>query len=112
MQKILLQTKNIVILILLFAVLPQVFVNGFFAYLYNFSDIETINKLKQTHDVYYKTCINSAYVSLGITYTIAHYLIKPKKLNLWLKWILISIIYFVLFQLLIFAVIYVSGLFL
>ena len=40
MQKILSQTKNIVILILLFAVIPAVFVKGFFAYLYYFSDAE------------------------------------------------------------------------
>jgi len=111
MQKILSQTKNIVILILLFAVIPAVFVKGFFAYLYHFSDAEMLKMFNQTQDVYYKICINSAYISFGITYILINVVNKIKNLRLWGKLIFIPIIYFVLFQLLIFVIIFMLGLF-
>ena len=111
MQKILAQTKNIVILILLLAVVPPVFVKGFFAYLYHFSDTETLSMLEKNRDVYYKVCINSAYISFVITYILIASINKIKKIRLWFRLILIPIIYFVLFQILIFVIIFISGLF-
>ena len=111
MPKILVKAKNIVILILLFTVFPLVFVEGFFAYLYHFSDAEGLQLLEQTYGVYYKICINSAYVSLILTYILSHFIIRAEKLKRWLKLLLILLIYFILFQIFTFVIVFILGLF-
>ncbi len=107
MPKILTRTKKVIILILLLTVLPQMFVDGFLAYLYHFSDPQTLQLLEQTHDVYYKICINTAYFSLILTYIAAHFIIKSQKLKLWHKVFIIPLIYIILFQILIFVTIFI-----
>ena len=81
MPKILNRAKNIVVLILLLTVFPLVFVEGFLAYVYHFSDDEGLRLFKQTYDVFYKICMNSAYISLFLTYIASHFIRKSQKLR-------------------------------
>ena len=104
MQKILTQTKHIVILILLFTIVPELFVKGFFAYIYHVADEELLNMLKQTHNTYYKICMDAAYISLFLTYA-AYFILKKTKLKSWLKFLFIFLIFFVLFHLLVFLIV-------
>ena len=80
MPKILNRAKNIVVLILLFTVFPAMFVEGFLAYVYHFSDDEELRLFKQTYDVFYKICMNSAYISLFLTYIASHFISKSQKI--------------------------------
>ena len=106
MPKIPTRIKNIVVLILLLTVFPLAFVEGFLAYLYHSSDKEGLQLLSQTYDIFYKICINSAYISLIFTCIISHYIIKTPKLKLWSKLSLIFLTYFVLFLILIFVIVF------
>ena len=110
MSKILVKAKNIVVLILLLTVFPLVFVEGFLAYVYHFSDDVGLQLFKQTYDVFYKICMDSAYISLFLTYIASHFILKSQKLRLWLRWLLIALIYFILFMILIFVIIFILGL--
>lgn len=110
MPKILTKAKNIVVLILLLTVFPAMFVEGFLAYVYHFSDDEGLQLFKQTYNVFYKICMNSAYISLFLTYIASHFISKSQKLKLWLKWLFIAFIYFILFMILIFVIIFILGL--
>lgn len=103
------RTKNIILLILLLTVFPLVFVEGFLAYLYHSSDEEGLQLLNQTYDIFYKICINSAYISLILTYIISHYIIKNKKLKSWLILSLIFLIYLALFLTLMFVITFSLG---
>ena len=107
MPKILARAKNIVIFILLLTVFPAMFVEVFLAYLYHFSDAEGLQLFKQTYDVFYKICMNSAYISLMLTYIVAYFIIKNPKLRLLLKWLLVPLIYFILFMIFIFIIIFI-----
>ena len=110
MSKILVKAKNIVVLILLLTVFPLVFVEGFLAYVYHFSDDVGLQLFKQAYDVFYKICMDSAYISLFLTYIASHFILKSQKLRLWLRWLLIALIYFILFMILIFVIIFILGL--
>ena len=109
MPKHLVKTKNIIVFMLLLTFFPLVFVEGFLAYLYHSSDEEGLRLFNQTYDIFYKICINSAYISLILTYIISHYIIKIKKLKLWSKLSLIFLTYFVLFLILIFVIVFGLG---
>lgn len=105
MRKILTQTKHIVILILLFTIVPELFVKGFFAYIYHVADGELLNMLKRTHNTYYKICMDAAYISLFLTYAASYFILKKTKLKSWLKFLFIFLIFFVLFHLLVFLIV-------
>ena len=96
MPKILNRAKNIVVLILLLTVFPAMFVEGFLAYVYHFSDDEGLRLFKQTYNVFYKICMNSAYISLFLTYIASHFISKSQKLKL-----------FILFMIFIFVIIFI-----
>lgn len=104
MRKILTQTKHIVILILLFTIVPELFVKGFFAYIYHVADEELLNMLKQTHNTYYKICMDAAYLSLFLTYAASYFILKKNNLRLWLKFLFIFLVFIVLFHLLVFLI--------
>lgn len=108
MPKLLTKTKNIVIFILLLTIFPLTFVEGFIAYLHHFSDDEGLKLLNQTYDIFYKICLNSAYISLIITYIAAHFITKIKNIKLWIKLLLISLTYIILFIIFIFTIIFIS----
>ena len=111
MPKILNRAKNIVVLILLLTVFPAMFVEGFLAYVYHFSDDEGLQLFRQTYDIFYKICMDSAYISLFLTYIASHFIRRNQKLKLWLGWLFIALIYFILFMVLIFVIIFTLGLF-
>lgn len=108
MSKLLTKTKNIVIFILLLTIFPLTFVEGFMAYLHHVSDDEELKLLNQTYDIFYKICLNSAYISLMLTYIVTYFITKIKNIKLWIKLLLISMTYIILFIVFIFTIIFIS----
>ena len=109
MQKILTQVKHIVIFILLLAIVPRGFVKGFFAYLNYTGDEELSRLLKTTGEVYYSLCMDAAIISFILTYLAVYFIRKMHRLKIWLKVLLIAMLYFILFIALQFVLIWMLG---
>lgn len=97
MQNFLTQAKRIVIFILLLAVIPLGFVNGYFALLKHTAVFSENIALLNESGAYYKVCYNAAIISFIVTYFSAVAINRNNHLPRWLKVLLLPSLYIILF---------------